>query len=292
MIVMTRENKIIKGKLFVIGTPIGNLKDITIRAIELLKQVSLIACEDTRQTRKLLNSYDIKTKSMSYHKFNELTKSKYILELLERGKDVALVSDAGTPGISDPGYLLVKLASKKGFEIIPIPGPSAFTTILSISGIPLHSFSFFGFLPKKQKERIKFLRSLHMRKETLIFFESPFRIMASLSDMLNILGSRNTVIGREMTKIHEERITGSLKKILEDFQSREHAKRKGEYTIIIEGATDGEVKHKEISCYDYFLELIEEAGLDRKEAIKRVARKKGIPKSKVYKEILEKEGKL
>lgn len=286
------KNNSIKGKLLVVATPIGNLEDITVRALESLKQVGFIACEDTRETRKLLTRYGIKAKTMSYHKFNELSRSEYILELLDKGEDVALVSDAGTPGISDPGYLLVKLVSEKGFDIIPIPGPSALTTMLSVSGLPLHSFSFYGFLPKKRGERTRLLKSLRLRKETLIFFESPHRIMESLSDMLHIFGSRKTIIGREMTKIYEEKIRGHLQDVLENFRGREQARRKGEYTVIIEGVRNEEAKSENISSYDYFIELVEEAGLDRREAIKLVSKKKGIPKSKVYKEILEKEGRL
>lgn len=287
-----QKSNIKKGTLFVIATPIGHLEDITLRAIKVLKQAGAIACEDTRQTRKLLNRYDIKTRAVSYHKFNELMRSEYILELLKKGKDVALVSDAGTPGISDPGYLLVTLALEQGVPVIPVPGPSALTTILSISGFPLHSLSFYGFLPRKRRERTKLLTSLRYRKETLIFYESPHRIMESLLEMLKIFGPRKILIGREMTKIHEETIRGTLKEAVENFKQREATKRKGEYTIMLEGAANGEMKQKDISTYDYFLELIEEAGLDRKEAMKLISKKKNIPKSQVYKEILEQEGKI
>lgn len=288
----SRKSEMKKGTLFVIATPIGHLDDITLRAIESLKRVDMIACEDTRQTRKLLNRHGIKAKVMSYHKFNELKKSGYILELLEQGKEVALVSDAGTPGISDPGYLLVKLALEKGIAIYPVPGPSALTAILSISGLPLHAFSFYGFLPKKQGEKRRFLSSLRSRKETLIFFESPHRMMKSLSDMLKIFGARRIVIGREMTKIHEETIRGTLQDVLESFKEREPVRKKGEYAMIVEGAKNAEAQQDDISIYEYFMELVEEAGLNRKEAIKMVSKKKGIPKRQVYKEILEQEGKL
>lgn len=288
----SQKSEMKKGTLFVIATPIGHLDDITLRAIESLKRVDMIACEDTRQTRKLLNRHGIKAKVMSYHKFNELKKSETILGLLEQGKEVALVSDAGTPGISDPGYLLVKLALEKGIAVYPVPGPSALTAILSISGLPLHSFSFYGFLPKKQGEKRKFLSSLRSRKETLIFFESPHRMMKSLSDMLKIFGPRRIVIGREMTKIHEETIRGTLQDILESFKEREPVRQKGEYAMIVEGARSAEAQHDGTSIYEYFMELVEEAGLNRKEAIKMVSKKKGIPKRQVYKEILEQEGKL
>lgn len=280
-----------KGTLFVVATPIGHLDDITLRAIDSLKQMDMIACEDTRQTRKLLSRYGIKTKVMSYHKFNELRRSEDILNLLEKGKNVALVSDAGTPGISDPGYLLVNLALEKGFAVIPLPGPSALTAILSISGLPLHSFSFYGFLPKKKNEKRKFLTSLRYRKETLVFFESPHRVVASLSEMLGIFGLRTIVIGREMTKVHEETIRGTLQEVLENLKKRDAARRRGEYVIVMEGAKKGEAQQNETSIYEYYRELMEDAGLARKEAIKRVSKERGLPKSQVYREILEQEEK-
>jgi 16S rRNA (cytidine1402-2'-O)-methyltransferase len=287
----SRKSEMKKGSLYVIATPIGHLDDITLRAIDFLKRMDIIACEDTRQTRKLLNRYGIKAKVMSYHKFNELRRSEDILELLEKGKKVALVSDAGTPGISDPGYLLVRLVLEKDFAVIPVPGPSALTAILSISGLPLHSFSFYGFLPKKKGEKRKFLNSLRYRKETLIFFESPHRVVESLSEMFGIFGPRKIVIGREMTKIHEETIRGALQDVLENLKKREAARRKGEFALLVEGAKKGEAPHDDTSVYEYYRELVEEAGLSRKEAIKTVSKEKGLPKRQVYREILEQEGK-
>ncbi len=281
-----------KGTLFVIATPIGNLEDMTLRAIDVLKKVPLIACEDTRQTRKLLNRYDIRTKCTSYHRFNELTKSGYILTLIENGEDVALVSDAGTPGISDPGHLLVKLVSERGGTIVPIPGPSALTSALSVSAIPLEAFSFHGFVPKKKSERMRFLKHLSLREETLVFFESPHRIISSLSDMTAAFGLRKAVLCRELTKIHEEVLRGTLDDILESLKNRLPVSLKGEFTVIIEGAHEKADEDTEIPMYDHYKTLVEKKGFAPLDAIKSIARLTGLPKRMVYKEILKKEGKV
>ena len=281
-----------KGKLFVVATPIGNLEDITLRALETLKKVSLIACEDTRQTRKLLNRYDIRTKCTSYHKFNELTRSEQILQLIESGKDVALVSDAGTPGISDPGYLLIKLVSEQGADVVPIPGPSSLISALSISGIPLDSFSFYGFVPKKRTEREKLFAMLTSREETSVFFESPHRIVGSISDMALAFGLRRAIVCRELTKVYEEVMRGTLQDILESMKEKESASLKGEFTIIVEGAQEKQMERSDISIYEQFKSLVDESGFEPKEATKFIARERDLPKSEVYREILKQKGKL
>ncbi len=281
-----------KGKLFVVATPIGNLEDMTFRAIDVLRKVALIACEDTRQTRKLLNRYEITTKCTSYHRFNELTKSGYILSLIENGKDVALVSDAGTPGISDPGHLLVKLVSEKGGKVVPIPGPSALISALSVSAIPLEAFSFYGFVPKKRSERMRFLKYLSLREETLVFFESPHRIVSSLSDMTVAFGKRKAILCRELTKIHEEVVRGTLHDILESLQSRTPVSLKGEFTVVIEGSHGKAAADPDIMIYEHYRTLVEQKGYEPLDAIKSISRLTGLPKRTVYREILKKEGKV
>ncbi|MEW5806973.1 MAG: 16S rRNA (cytidine(1402)-2'-O)-methyltransferase [Acidobacteriota bacterium] len=281
-----------KGRLFVVATPIGNLEDMTFRAIETLKRVSLIACEDTRETRKLLTRFDIKTKYTSYHKFNELTKSRLILNVLGRGEDVAIVSDAGTPGISDPGTLLVALVVERGFTVVPIPGASALTASLSTCGFPLDSFTFHGFLPKKKTSREKFLKALSPREETLVFFESPHRITESLSDMASILGPRKAVLCRELTKIHEEILRGNLCDVQEQLRNRKESISRGEFALIVEGSKKSRTDRSHAPLYEHFRKLVDEEGLERKEAIKALAKVRSLSKSKVYKEILMKEGKL
>jgi 16S rRNA (cytidine1402-2'-O)-methyltransferase len=280
------------GRLFVVATPIGNLEDMTFRAIEILKKVSLIACEDTRQTRKLLNRYGIRARCTSYHKFNELSKTDRIIGEIEQGKDVALVSDAGTPGISDPGYHLIKLLSERGADIIPIPGASAITSALSISAIPLDSFSFYGFIPKKRSERERFLKDLSTKKETLVFFESPHRIIGCISDMILIFGSRKALVCRELTKMHEDVMRGTLSEILERMKKKTPASLKGEFTIVLQGAEDHPSFAQPIPIYEQFKLLVDENNLEPREAMKIIARDRGLAKNAVYREILKQEGKL
>ena len=204
--------------LFVVATPIGNLEDISQRAIRVLKEVKLIAAEDTRKTRKLLTAYDIKTPTTSYHEHNKLTKLEYIVNRLEQD-DVALVSDAGMPGISDPGYELISALSAKNIPIIPIPGPSALLSALVVSGLPTDRFLYLGFPPHKSGERKKFLKNNFNEKGTLVFFESPHRINETLQDMFEILGNRRIAVCRELTKIHEEVFRGTLEQTLNRFNA-------------------------------------------------------------------------
>ena len=221
------------GTLFVVATPIGNLEDITIRAINVLKKVDLIAAEDTRRTRVLLKSYDISASLLSYHDYNKERQGKKIIKNLLSGKSVALVSDAGTPGISDPGYYLINLAIQNNIILIPIPGVSAFVTALSVSGLPSDRFSFEGFLPKKVIPRRKSIQSLKNKEYTLILYESPHRIKATLQDFLDICGERWIVVARELTKIYEEIVRGSLSEVLKKLTGK---KMKGEFTILISSA--------------------------------------------------------
>jgi 16S rRNA (cytidine1402-2'-O)-methyltransferase len=215
--------------LYVVATPIGNLEDITLRAVRLLKEVKLIAAEDTRKTRRLLSAYDIKTPTTSYHEHNKLTKLDYILSQLEKD-DVALVSDAGMPGISDPGYELISAVNRRNIPIVPIPGPSVIVTAMVVSGLPTDSFCYLGFLPHKSGERRRLLEARAAEKSTLVLFESPHRIQESLLDMLEVLGDRKAAVCRELTKIHEEVFRGTLSQAVEHFKSP-----RGEFTLVIAG---------------------------------------------------------
>jgi len=218
------------GTLYIVATPIGHLEDITFRAINVLKQVNLIAAEDTRRTRILLNAYDIKADLTSYHDYNKERRGKKILQCLLNGKSVALVSDAGTPGVSDPGYYVINLAIHHNIPVVPIPGVSALITALSASGLPSHRFCFEGFLPKKSNSRRKFIQSLQDEDRTLIFYESPYRIVATLQDFLEIYGERWVVVARELTKLYEEIMRGTLSDVLKTLSER---KIKGEFTVLI-----------------------------------------------------------
>ena len=217
------------GSLFVVGTPIGNLEDISIRAIKTLRSVDLILCEDTRRTKILLKRYRIKKPLLSYHEGNEERRTREVLRLLEE-KDIALVSEAGMPGISDPGYRLVRACHEKGIKVIPIPGPSAITSALSVSGLPSNQFIYIGFLPRKKGERRKILKELQDERRTIVAFESPHRLKESLEGILEILGDREIAICREMTKMFEEIFRGKVSDAVKHF-----SEPRGEFTLIIEG---------------------------------------------------------
>lgn len=220
------------GKLFLVATPLGNLEDITLRALRILKEVNLIAAEDTRHTIKLLNYYQIKKKLVSCYQFNERERKDEIINLLLQGESIALVSDAGTPGISDPGNLLVIEAIKNGIAIIPIPGPSAVITALAASGLDTGSFCFEGFLPRKLNEQLIKLQKLSRFEGTLVFYEAPHRVIRTLKNILKVFGDRQVVLARELTKIHEEFVRGYLTQIIAKL---ENVKLIGEFTIVIEG---------------------------------------------------------
>lgn len=221
------------GNLYIVATPIGNLEDITLRALRILGEVTAIACEDTRQTIKLLNKYNIRKKLFSYYHPREKQKTPRIINLLKDGKDVALVSDAGMPGLSDPGYPLIKEAIKEGINIIPIPGASALTTALAASGLPTHRFLFFGFAPTKKEATKKLLHSLQDEKGTLVFYLPPRKTVSFLKLIREMLGNRQVAIAREMTKIYEEFLRGSTDELIERWEER---KEKGEATVLIQGS--------------------------------------------------------
>jgi len=223
-----------KGILYPVGTPIGNLKDITLRALEVLKEVDLIASEDTRHTRKLLSHYDIHTSLTSFYEHNQLKKAPYLIECLKRGQNVALVTKAGMPGISDPGYYLIKEVIKEKIKVVPIPGPTALAIALVTSGLPTDSFVFEGFLGRKKGERIRKLKKLKEEERTIIIYESPHRLKKVLSEIREVLGDRWIAVGRELTKKFEEILRGRISKVEEIFKERTP---RGEFTLVIEGKT-------------------------------------------------------
>jgi len=231
---MQGENSALKpsGNLYVVATPIGNLEDLTFRALRTLGEVSVIVCEDTRRTRKLLNKYSIKKKLISYYHPKESQKIPQIISLLKQGKDVALVTDSGTPGISDPGYPLIREAITQGIKIIPIPGPAAITAALSVAGLPTHRFLFLGFLPPKKEATKKLLVSLKNEKATLVFYLPTRKLLSFLDLARETIGNRQIVIAREMTKIYEEFLRGTTEELLKKLEDK---KLKGEATVLIQG---------------------------------------------------------
>ena len=271
------------GKLYIVATPIGNLEDITLRAIRILKEADLIACEDTRTTRKLLSRYAIDKPLVSYHEHNEIEKAKELISLLEEGKDIALVSDAGTPCISDPGYRLVKLASERDITVLPIPGPSAVVSALSVSGLPTSSFAFFGFPPRTKKHLTDYMARIKNYQETLVFYESPNRVTKTLRTMLEVLGDRRISLNREITKLYEETLRGKVSEVLETLEKRNEIR--GEVTIVVEGAASeiGEIDEESI---DELLISYMKSGHSLKDAVKRVSEGSGYSKSKTYKRAL------
>jgi 16S rRNA (cytidine1402-2'-O)-methyltransferase len=271
------------GKLYVVSTPIGNLGDITLRALEILKGADLIACEDTRTTRKLLSRYAIEKPLVSYHEHNEAEKCKELLALLREGKNIALVSDAGTPCISDPGYRLVKLASENGIAVLSIPGPSAVVSALGVSGLPTSHFAFFGFPPRTKKHLTDFLARIKDYPETLVFYESPNRVTKTLRAMLEVLGDRNISLSREMTKLYEETLRGRVSEILGEIEKR--GEIKGEVTLVVEGAAE-KTGEPDAADIDTMLRSYNKDGFSLKDAVKKVSAETGYSKSKTYKRAL------
>ena len=265
------------GTLYIIATPIGNLEDITLRALRLLREVDWIACEDTRQTRKLLEHFGISKPMMSYYEHNEAARAAELVERLQTGVSVALVSDAGTPLISDPGYRLVQAAIAAAIPVVPIPGVSAAVGALSAAGLPTDAFRFCGFLPPKSSQRRKTLEQWKPETATLIFYETPHRILEALEDVAAVMGPRPVVIARELTKLHEEFLRGTAAELRAELASRPSVK--GEFTLLI-GKTD------EVQADDTPLEeavrAAEGQGMPRMEAIKQVARQRGLSKREVY----------
>ncbi len=264
-----------KATLYVVSTPIGNLKDISYRAVEILNEVDIILAEDTRTSSVLLNHYQIKKQMMSYHEFNKDDKESQIIHLLDEGKNLALISDAGTPGINDPGYEIIKKVIESGYHVVSIPGASAILAAIVTSGLVIQPFTFLGFLPRKQAEMKKVLSEYVNRKETLVIYESPLRVGKTLQVIYSILGERKIALARELTKTFETIIRTTLSEALEI----EH-NTKGEYVLVIEGELDYQKSFSE-SISEHVLRLIQ-TGETEKDAMKQVAVLRGIPKSDVY----------
>jgi 16S rRNA (cytidine1402-2'-O)-methyltransferase len=261
--------------LYIVATPIGNLEDISLRAVRTLREVKLIAAEDTRRTKQLLVTYDIKTPVTSYHEHNKWTKLEYILDCLEGG-DVALVCNAGMPGISDPGYELILAANRRGIPVVPIPGPSVVTTALVVSGLPTDRFIYIGFLPHKAGSRRRLLQSVADESGTIVVLESPHRLRAALNDILLVLGDRKVAVCRELTKVHEEVFRGTISQAIEHF-----TQPRGEFTLVIEGRGEKE-KPQLTEAVERQLHSLHQSGITAKEAIARVAGETGLSKRELY----------
>lgn len=278
------------GKIYLVATPIGNLSDISMRAIETLKNAYIIACEDTRNTIRLLNHFEIKGHLTSYHEYNKIDKAYELCEKVKEGKNIAFVSDAGMPAISDPGYELVDIAYKEGLEVTVVPGASAVVSALAISGISSRRFAFEGFLPADKNEKKEILTELSQESRTLILYEAPHRLLKTLKELFEYMGNRNIAIVREITKLHEEVLRGKLADIIADYESEKIAIR-GEYVLVIEGKSllekreERQKSFEEIGIREHYEKYIAE-GMDKKEAMKAVAKDRGIQKRDVYKELL------
>jgi 16S rRNA (cytidine1402-2'-O)-methyltransferase len=283
--------------LYLVATPIGNLGDITLRAIEVLKQADRIACEDTRQTQKLLNHFGITTPTVSYHQHNEFVRAPELIKAIQDGKSIAVVSDAGTPGISDPGSMLVREAIAAGVQVIPIPGASAAISALIASGLPSETFHFLGFLPEKAGARRTRLEDICAQDrefaETIIFYEAPHRVAATLADLEAVFGpSLRIAVARELTKLHEEFLRGTVAEIRSQLGDRDRIR--GEFVLLIEAPAKGQVapvlaSEKASAVHETVLKRVarlqSEAGIDEKEALKRLARESGVSKSELYREL-------
>jgi 16S rRNA (cytidine1402-2'-O)-methyltransferase len=273
--------------LYMVATPIGNLEDITLRALRVLKEVDVIACEDTRQTQKLLNHYGIATRTVSYHEHNEMTRAPELVKELQEGASVALVTDAGMPGISDPGFRLISLAIRHHVPVVPIPGASAFLAALVASGLPTDSFRFSGFLPAKRGERRAVLETIKTSPRTQVFYEAPHRVVEALEDVCEVLGrDRQVVIAREVTKLHEEFLRGRAAEVLETLKSRDRVK--GEITLLIGKTDEAESRAAvptHVSVRQRLKQIMADEKVDEKAALKKVAKERGVSKSEAYREL-------
>jgi 16S rRNA (cytidine1402-2'-O)-methyltransferase len=273
------------GTLYIVSTPIGNLEDISQRALRIFREVDVIACEDTRHTRKLLNHFGIDTRTISYHEHNEAERAIELCGILSAGQQVALASDAGTPLVNDPGFRIVNAAIEQGFNVVPIPGATAFVAALSASGLPSDQFLFAGFLPARANPRKAKLETLRALNATLIFYEAPHRIAATLRDARDVLGNRAAVVARELTKLHEEFLRGTLDELAEAFADPTRAR--GEIVVMISGTAsrDESAPEPQQSSGASFLELmaqLQQAGLDEKAALKKAARELGLKRDEAY----------
>ncbi len=272
------------GSLYLVATPIGNLADITHRALQVLKDVDLIACEDTRHSNKLLHHYGITTKTISYHDHNEQQRATQLIEQLKEGRNIAIVSDAGTPSISDPGFRLVRAAIENDIPVVPVPGPSALVSALIAAGLPTDEFFFAGFLPSKPNARRARLTELQSVPGTLIFYESPHRLAATLKDALAVLGERDAVVARELTKLHEEIRRGRLSELAADYADKGNDIR-GEIVLLIDRNVL-QVAHSESVSIAALVEQFEQQGLDHRAALKKAARELGLSRAEAYRQLI------
>jgi len=275
------------GKIYLVATPIGNLEDITLRALNVLKKVDIIAAEDTRHTLGLLNHFEISKPLISYYKQNEKVKSEILLDKIREGKNIAVVSDAGTPGISDPGEEIVKVAIENGVEVVPIPGACAFVNALIASGMSSKEFTFIGFLSTNKREKTEKLEEIKYDTRTIILYEAPHKLKGTLEAILEVLGDRKIVLARELTKIHEEFIRDNVSNILERIEEY-----RGEYVIIIEGSNESkkDIQTKslnELSLEEHY-QYYEDQGLEKKEIIKKIAKDRNVNKNDIYQQFINK----
>ena len=277
------------GTLYLCATPIGNLEDITFRVLRTLKEVDLIAAEDTRNSIKLLNHFEIKTKMTSYHEYNKIDKAIYLVERLKEGMNIALITDAGTPGISDPGEELVKLCYQEGITVTSLPGACACITALTMSGQATRRFAFEAFLPYEKKERSAILEDLKKETRTIVLYEAPHRLKRTLRELLDALGDRDITVCKELTKRHEKKMQGSLKEVVDYYEENDP---RGEYVLVLAGKPESERQEEEQKKWESMtiqahMAIYEGQGLDRKSAMKRVAKDRGIPKREVYQILLD-----
>ncbi len=276
------------GKLYLCATPIGNLEDITLRVLRVLEEVDLIAAEDTRNSIKLLNHYEIKTPMTSYHEFNKIEKAYQLVEKLQEGMNIALITDAGTPGISDPGEELVKIAYEAGIEVTSLPGPAACITALTLSGLSTRRFAFEAFLPKDKKERKRILEELQKETRTIILYEAPHHLIKTLEELREALGNRRITLCRELTKKYEEGQRTTIDEVLEYYKDKEP---RGEYVLVLEGKTKEEVEEErkkewEPLSLEEHMQFYEQKGISHKEAMKLVAKDRGVSKRDIYQALL------
>ena len=276
------------GKLFLCATPIGNLEDITYRVLRTLKEVDLIAAEDTRNSIKLLNHFEIKTPMTSYHEYNKIETAYQLVDKMREGKNIALITDAGTPGISDPGEDLVRICYEEGIEVTSLPGPAACITALTMSGLPTRRFAFEAFLPREKKERALVLEQLKKETRTIILYEAPHHLVKTLEELLEALGNRKIAVCRELTKRYEEKTLASISEMLDYYKENEP---RGEYVLVLEGKSfetiaEEEKKSWEAMTIEEHMAIYEGQGIDRKEAMKLVAKDRGISKRDVYQALL------
>ena len=272
------------GTLYLVATPIGNLADITHRALQILKDVDLIACEDTRHTHKLLQHYGITTKTVSYHEHNEQQRTTQLIDQLKRGSDIAVVSDAGTPSISDPGYRLVRAAIENDVAVVPVPGPSALISALIAAGLPTDEFFFAGFLPSRTNARRTRLSELRTVPGTLIFYEAPHRLATTLKDAYEILGERDAVVTRELTKLHEEIKRGRLSELASYFEDGDKAR--GEIVLLIDRNVIADTTVKTETSIAALVDRFEQEGMDHRAALKKAARELGLSRAEAYRKLL------